>query len=85
MIVIDKKGNEVDVEPVDAKEYVASGAYSFPKADKVEKDDGDKKPSDMKVDELKAKLKELEIDIPEGSKKPYLVKLLEDSEADNQK
>ena len=38
MIVIDNKGNEVDVEPVDAKEYVASGEYSFQKADKPKKE-----------------------------------------------
>lgn len=37
MIVIDKKGNEVEVEPVDAKEYVDSGEYSLPKAEKPKK------------------------------------------------
>lgn len=37
MIVVDKKGNETDVEPVDAKEYVASGEYSYPKDEKPKK------------------------------------------------
>lgn len=36
-IVIDKKGNELKCEAVDAKELIASGEYSYPKAEKAEK------------------------------------------------
>lgn len=43
MIVIDKKGNEVDVEPVDAREYVASGEYSYPNTEKPKKQKAVKK------------------------------------------
>jgi len=36
-IVIDKKGKELKCEPVDAKELIASGEYTAPKADKPKK------------------------------------------------
>ena len=40
--VIDKKGKELVCEAVDAKELIASGEYSYPKADKPKKEKADK-------------------------------------------
>lgn len=80
-----KTGKAVQVEGVDAREYVASGAYTNedPSANKAAKEANAPKDEKLTVDQLKTELTKLKVEFPANANKAELEKLLaEKLEAD---
>lgn len=71
--------NYTKKELKDIPEFLRDEMFAPAEADiKVEDESGDESDlNSLTVKELKAKLEELEVEIPEGAKKPELVALLE--------